>query len=68
VRAVLDLSEKETGPGLLWNRGRKYQRLFLHLKLLGLLLIGDEDAALGCKIVPLPTPPSILNYCCPCQN
>jgi hypothetical protein len=25
-------------------------------------------AALGCKIVPLPTPPSVLNYCCPCQS
>lgn len=22
---------------------------------------------LGCRAIPLPTPPLVLNYCCPCQ-
>jgi len=25
-------------------------------------------ASLGCRILPLPTPSNVLNYCCPCAN
>jgi hypothetical protein len=26
------------------------------------------DAALGCQIIPIPTPSNVLFYCCPCAN
>jgi hypothetical protein len=28
--------------------------------------IPDPDPALGCRILPIPTPPAALFYCCPC--
>jgi len=24
------------------------------------------DSSLGCRVLPLPTPPNVLYYCCPC--
>jgi hypothetical protein len=29
--------------------------------------IPAPDSSLGCKVVPLPTPPGSLFYCCPCR-
>jgi hypothetical protein len=28
--------------------------------------IPDPDPALGCQIIPIPTPPNVSFYCCPC--
>ena len=30
--------------------------------------IPDPDPALGCKVIPIPTPSNALFYCCPCTN
>jgi hypothetical protein len=29
---------------------------------------GDPNAALGCKVIPVPTPRNALFYCCPCAR
>jgi hypothetical protein len=28
----------------------------------------DPDSALGCQVIPIPTPSSTLFYCCPCAD
>jgi hypothetical protein len=30
--------------------------------------IPDPASSLGCKVIPLPTPPTALFYCCPCAG
>jgi hypothetical protein len=30
--------------------------------------IPSPDSSLGCTVLPLPTPPGVFFYCCPCGS